>query len=414
MRQHTSPVFISSADKALKLSSDKTMPTVVTRGYDEDFIRNLVFQHPELIPVNEIDGNYENIRPICKELQTNAGPIDAFMMTDTGRPVLVECKLWTNPQARREVVGQILDYAKELHNWSYEDLQRTANARLKDNKKSLYERVTGGKSGTKEEAEFIDSVTRNLRTGRFMLVIVGDGIREGVEAIGEYLTDAMGLQFAFGLVELPVYSLPDGLGHIATPRILAKTKVINRFVVTTAQENTPLNITQEASQTNSPTDLPASLESAEENQAFWDEFLAGLILDDARQEIPNSTKSHNVRFLIKTKTDEGYSAGNWITVYLARAKNLAGVYFSGSLEGLGADIIKQIASEEEQLKDALGANVWVSQKSDGRFHIGESFKLTDLSNLKAKTQLISTLQQRTNLYVNVFRPWVETLVRDMD
>ena len=52
--------------------------------------------------------------PICTELNTPAGAIDNFLVTPKGLPVLVECKLWRNPEARREVVGQILDYAKEL------------------------------------------------------------------------------------------------------------------------------------------------------------------------------------------------------------------------------------------------------------------------------------------------------------
>ena len=41
-----------------------------------------------------------------------------------GRLTLAEFKLWRNPQARREVIGQILDYAKELASWRYADLQR--------------------------------------------------------------------------------------------------------------------------------------------------------------------------------------------------------------------------------------------------------------------------------------------------
>ena len=52
--------------------------------------------------------------PICTELSTPAGAIDNFMVTPSGLPVLVECKLWRNPEGRREVIGQILDYAKEL------------------------------------------------------------------------------------------------------------------------------------------------------------------------------------------------------------------------------------------------------------------------------------------------------------
>jgi hypothetical protein len=48
-----------------------------------------------------------------------------------GRPVLVECKLWRNPEGRREVIGQILDYSKELTRWSSSDLQREASRKLK-------------------------------------------------------------------------------------------------------------------------------------------------------------------------------------------------------------------------------------------------------------------------------------------
>ena len=39
-----------------------------------------------------------------------------------GLLILAEHKLWRNPQARREVIGQILDYAKEFASWSYEEL----------------------------------------------------------------------------------------------------------------------------------------------------------------------------------------------------------------------------------------------------------------------------------------------------
>src|ERR1700749_185485 len=60
--------------------------------------------------------------PICRELNPPAGPSDNFMVTPSGLPVLVECKLWRNPEARREVVTQILDYAKELSRWSSSDV----------------------------------------------------------------------------------------------------------------------------------------------------------------------------------------------------------------------------------------------------------------------------------------------------
>ena len=47
-----------------------------------------------------------------------------------------------------------------------------------------------------DEQQFNDALTANLRRGRFLLLIVGDGIREGVEAIAEYLHAHAGLHFA--------------------------------------------------------------------------------------------------------------------------------------------------------------------------------------------------------------------------
>jgi hypothetical protein len=43
-------------------------------------------------------------------------PADNLYLSTGGYPVLVETKLWRNPQARREVVSQALDYVKDLVN----------------------------------------------------------------------------------------------------------------------------------------------------------------------------------------------------------------------------------------------------------------------------------------------------------
>ena len=80
----------------------------------EAYIQALVHEHPACLPIAEIDAMFSGPVPICTELNTPAGPIDNFMVTPSGLPVLVECKLWRNPEAQREVVSQILDYAKEL------------------------------------------------------------------------------------------------------------------------------------------------------------------------------------------------------------------------------------------------------------------------------------------------------------
>ena len=59
-----------------------------------------------------------------------------------------------------------------------------------------------------EEAAFVDSVNRNLENGRFLLLVVGDGIRESVEAMTEFLTGTPRLHFTLALVELEIYEMP--------------------------------------------------------------------------------------------------------------------------------------------------------------------------------------------------------------
>ena len=56
------------------------------------------------------------------QLYTTAGYVNALYINELGRLILAEFKLWRNPQARREVIGQILDYTKELASWEYSDL----------------------------------------------------------------------------------------------------------------------------------------------------------------------------------------------------------------------------------------------------------------------------------------------------
>ena len=92
-------------------------------SYDEAWLQGLVFRHPNCLPVQELDAAYQPLVPLCREMRTAAGPIDVVYATPTGRLVVLEAKLWRNPEARRKVVGQILDYAKELKGWSYDELQ---------------------------------------------------------------------------------------------------------------------------------------------------------------------------------------------------------------------------------------------------------------------------------------------------
>jgi len=161
------------------------------------------------------------------------GYIDLLLADERGRLVIIECKLWRNPQARREVVGQILDYARELSRYAYEDLQRQISISRRQSGNVLYALAREAGSDL-DEAAFVDRVSRDLAAGRFLLLVVGDGITEGTRRIGEYLGNQPGLAFEFGLVEIAEYRHTDASGReqlILQPRVLAQTMVIERHVI---------------------------------------------------------------------------------------------------------------------------------------------------------------------------------------
>ncbi len=173
-------------------------------GIDESSLQDLLFRFPKTLPISAIDTAYAGAIAVCRELSTPAGYVDALYLNAHGRLTLAEFKFWRNPQARREVIGQILDYAKELASWNYEDLQREVSRAVRRKGNVLYELVRRDVPEI-NEAAFVDNVTRHLKRGEFLLLIIGDGIREGVESIVDFVQRHSGLHFNLALVEAALY-----------------------------------------------------------------------------------------------------------------------------------------------------------------------------------------------------------------
>lgn len=235
-KQHTCPLIIDGEPKnqniqrlekvRLNLSPDKSKEKL----YDEYWIQNLIHNNPSILPVEELESAFFPLYPVCRELKTPAGYLDNLFVSENGSLTLVECKLWRNPEARREVIGQALDYAKEFSNWHYEDLNKAIQETTKEEGNILYDRVSK-EIAELDESRFVDSVSRNLTKGRFLILIVGDGIREGVENISNFLQKHSGLDFTFGLVELGFFKIPETDKYIVQPRIFARTYTVERAVI---------------------------------------------------------------------------------------------------------------------------------------------------------------------------------------
>jgi hypothetical protein len=219
------------------------------RAYDEAWLQALLRQHPEILPTAEIEPVFQPLVSIGCEVGTETGSIDNLFISPRGYPVLVETKLWRNPEARREVVTQAIDYASSLSKWTYSRLDEAVQAYLK-----AYEGIELDLLGWVEKHHgpveggrhfFEETVAKNLRLGRFLTLIVGDRIRQSVVDMLAYVNRYPHLATDVALVELLCYRWKpeEDWPLLVVPTIVARTEIVERSVVqVTVQPEIPYQI----------------------------------------------------------------------------------------------------------------------------------------------------------------------------
>jgi hypothetical protein len=167
------------------------------------------------------------------------------------------------------------------------------------------------------------------------LLIVGDGIREGVEAIAEYLQLHAGLHFSLGLVELPIYVMPNG-DRLVAPRVLARTALVTRNVVAVPGGYS----VGEAEDPTSVAEIdPARSALGDQSQRFWAEFLDNYLkLDDPEQPKPRPARLGWIGFALPTRT-------SWLTVYRGFRPDRVGIFLSSWQNTPGAYAMQAILDE---------------------------------------------------------------------
>ena len=67
-------------------------------GMSEEQLQDLLFRNPQALPIPSIDAGYADTVPICRELSTAAGYVDALFINALGKITLAGFKLWRNPR----------------------------------------------------------------------------------------------------------------------------------------------------------------------------------------------------------------------------------------------------------------------------------------------------------------------------
>lgn len=311
--------FIMFEEADGRVQSARKLPIGDTGGRDESWLCSTLAAAPEIIPIADIDASYGPLVPLCRELRTDAGPVDLAFINPDGLLTLIECKLWRNPEARRKVVAQVLDYARSISRWTYADLQREV-AKATRMPGNVPFAVVQEKHPGLEESAFVDAVAKSMRAGRFLLLVAGDGIREDVGAIAELINRNATLGFSFGLIEAALFNF--GTSLIIQPRTLARTLTIERTVVIVRDGHDAMAISDDT-ETEPASDAPSAAQDIEMRE-WWLPLLESLTFDDPEQ--PAAT--YKPRNTIRTPLPRRWT---WISAY--RLKNGAGrecgVFLSG-------------------------------------------------------------------------------------
>ena len=407
MSAYAQPIFVKG-DIALHPRQVAVGPSAAPAGsvsFDEAWLQKLLFTHPDALPVRKIVPSLQGLVPICMELDTGAGYADILYLTPAGQIVLTETKLWRNAEARRVVVAQILDYAKQLTRWRYEDLDAAvAKATGKGAGwilKALHERFP-----QLDEAQFIDGINRHLETGDLLLLIVGDGIRSSTEALVGFMERYGSLRFSFGLIEVGVFEVDGGL--FVQPPILAKTEVIRRtvFIPHSLAAGQSLGEAEEGAFAGpSPED---SKDSAW-REAFWTEYLKKLQLDNASQPLPPKPSRDTNLYL--PMPPSGHAC--WLSVYLARGSGTTGVYLTWTRTyALASEIYAALRAAKDDIEAEVGQPLVWTATDDGKFVIESTRVLGNVSDPAQREAVLAFLCNQTNRMVNALRPRIEAVLAE--
>jgi hypothetical protein len=164
-------------------------------------LQKLLAESPSLISISEIR---EGVPPLTTAIREfglpGSGSTDIIAFNPRGDIVIVECKLAANPEIKRKVIAQVLEYGAYLWNMSYDDLNQLVFQRKNKNLADLVAEDAGDPDW--DEESFRSTIQDNLSRGAFILVIAVDEINDELSRTIRFLNACGKPEFAFTALEM--------------------------------------------------------------------------------------------------------------------------------------------------------------------------------------------------------------------
>lgn len=146
---------------------------------NEETLQHMVRDRPALVGV-------EDPSPaVATEVSMpGSGSADVVIVDREGAITIVECKLAENPQHRRWVIGQVLEYAAAVWKLDYENFERRFENSSETGLTEPFSASTGW-----DEGRFRAAISANLEAGDFRLIIAVDEVTLGLVRAMVFLND---------------------------------------------------------------------------------------------------------------------------------------------------------------------------------------------------------------------------------
>ncbi len=166
----------------------------------EDLLQKLLADYPSLISGSQI--NPERPRRwllISREFGVpdekdngHRWSLDHLFIDQDGIPTLVEVKRSTDTRIRREVIGQIFDYAANaVSYWTIEEIKFRFEESCKENNLDSETTLSEFLRNETEPTAFWETTKTNLKAGKIRLLIIADVIPKELQRIIEFLNEQM-------------------------------------------------------------------------------------------------------------------------------------------------------------------------------------------------------------------------------
>lgn len=213
------------------IREDGSLTEMSETPYDsEDILQELLAKYPNLLAGDQVDSGSPrrwllvSRETVVPDSETGGGrwSLDHLFIDQDGIPTLVEVKRSTDTRIRREVIGQMLDYAANaVAYWPIEGVQAAFKARCQSETLDP-EKVLQDFLGPQDPLEFWQRVKTNLQAHRVRLVFVADVIPPELRRVVEFLNEQMDPAEVLAL-EVKQY-LGDGKLRSLVPRLIGRTE----------------------------------------------------------------------------------------------------------------------------------------------------------------------------------------------